>query len=153
MSKIDPGGLHPTLIARLRAELNRVRPPEAEPRYVTSRAPIGAWRLAPVMLAIAFTGILALTAFAATGSPNPAVWTNRVETVISPPSPSRAPEAEPGVSSHAAPAAPPTHRPTAPPTERAQPTSSPEHESPKPTDDHESPNPSPSPTSSPSGDH
>jgi hypothetical protein len=153
MSKTDPDGLHPTLIARLRAELDRVRPPDAEPRYLTSRAPIGAWRLAPVMLAIAFTGILALTAFAATGSPNPAVWTNRVETVMSPPSPSPSPEAEPTASSQAAPAAPPARRPTAPPTERAEPTSSPEHESPEPSNDHESPNPSPSPSSSPTEDH
>jgi hypothetical protein len=154
MSKTDPGGLHPTLIARLRAELNRVRPPDAEPRYLTSSAPVGGWRLAPVMLAIAFTGILALTAFAATGSPNPAVWTNRVETIISPPSPSPSPEAEPTQShSQGVPAAPPAHRPTAPPTESAEPTSSPEHESPQPNDDHDSPNPSPSPSSSPSDDH
>ena len=153
MSKTDPDRLHPTLIARLRAELDRVRPPDAEPRYLTSRAPIGAWRLAPVMLAIAFTGILALTAFAATGSPNPAVWTNRVETVISPPSPRPSPEAEPTVSSQAAPAAPAARRPTAPPTERAEPTSSPAHESPEPSDDHESPNPSPSPSSSSTEDH
>ena len=154
MPKIDPDGLHPTLIARLRAELNRVRPPHVEPRYLTSPAPIRAWRLAPVMLAIAFTGILALTAFATTGSPNPAVWTNRVETVINPPSPSPSPEAEPTeAQSQAAPGAPPTSRPTTRPTDKAEPTGSPEHESPEPGDDHASPTPSPSPSSSGSGDH
>lgn len=159
MSKTDPDGLHPTLIARLRAELNAVRPPRAEPRYLESPAPIRAMRLAPVILAIAFTGILALTAFAATGSPNPAVWTNRVQTVINPPSPSPSPEDEPTASSPRPAAAPPTHKPTAGPTETAEPTSSPEHESPEPGDDHQAPNPSPSPnpsplpSSPPSGDH
>src|ERR1700746_4121478 len=139
MPKIDPDGLHPTLIARLRAELNRVRPPHVEPRYLTSPAPIRAWRLAPVMLAIAFTGILALTAFAATGSPNPAVWTNRVETVINPPSPTPSPESEARPSpSQAGPTTAPVHRPAAPPKESAEPTNAPEHESPEPADDHES---------------
>jgi hypothetical protein len=151
MSKTDPDPLDPLLEARLRAELSAVRPPSSEPRYVTAAAPIRAWRLAPVMLAIAFTGILALTAFAATGSPNPAVWTNRVETVINPPSPSPSPE--PATSSEGAPATPPARTPTAAPTESAEPTSSPEHESPEPSDDHESPSASPSPSSSSSGDH
>ncbi|HKW06379.1 MAG TPA: hypothetical protein VJS19_02310 [Candidatus Dormibacteraeota bacterium] len=154
MSNADPDDLHPTLIARLRAELDRVRPSHTMPRYATSPAPIGAWRLAPLILAIAFTGILALTAFAATGSPNPAVWTNRVETVISPPSPSPTPEDEPAASHPAATAtAAPTHRPTAAPTHPAQPTSSPKHESPDPEDEHESPRPSASPSPSPPDDH
>jgi hypothetical protein len=146
MSKTDPDELDPLLEARLRSELNRMRPPDGEPRYLTSPTPIRAWRLAPVMLAIAFTGILALTAFAATGSPNPAVWTNRVETVINPPTPSPSPESEPAEShSQGAPAALPTHEPQ----ESPEPTSSPQHESPEPSDDQHAPNPSPSP----SGDH
>jgi hypothetical protein len=146
MSKTDPDELDPLLEARLRAELNRVRPPDGEPRYLTSATPIRAWRLAPVMLAIAFTGILALTAFAATGSPNPAVWTNRVETVINPPAPSPSPESGPAEShEQGAPAALPTHEPA----ESAEPTSSPQHESPEPSGDDQTPNPSPSP----SGDH
>jgi hypothetical protein len=149
MPNTDPATLHPTLIARLRSELSRVRPPGGEPRYLTSPAPIRAWRLAPVMLAIAFTGILALSVFAATGSPNPAVWTNRVETVINPPTPSPSPAPEPSASPKAVPAAPSTSGPTAPPAERSEPTGSTEHESPEPGDDQRSPNPSPSP----SGDH
>lgn len=150
MPNTDPDDLHPTLIARLRAELDRVRPPHTMPRYAISPPPIGAWRLAPLILAIAFTGILALTAFAATGSPNPAVWTNRVETVIHPPSPSPTPEEQPAPTQPpAAPAAAPTHAPT----HRVQPTSSPEHESPEPEDGHGSPRPSASPSASPSGDH
>jgi hypothetical protein len=154
MPKIDPDALDPLVEARLRTELGAVRPPSSEPRYLTSPAPIRAWRLAPVMLAIAFTGILALTAFAATGSPNPAVWTNRVETVINPPSPSPSPEAEPTqAQSQGAPAAPPAGRPTSEAPETAEPTSSPEHESPEPSDDHDSPTPSPSPSSSGSSDH
>ena len=153
MSRIDPEGLHPTLIARLRAELDRARPLHTAPRYATSPAPIRAWRLTPLILAIAFTGILALTAFAATGSPNPAVWTNRVETVINPPSPSPTPEDEPAASQPATATAAPTHRPTDAPTHQAQPTSSPQHGSPDPEDDHESPRPSASPSPSPSGDH
>jgi hypothetical protein len=158
MSKTDRDSLDPMLQARLRAELSAVRPPSSEPRYASAAAPIRVWRLAPLMLAIAFTGILALTAFAATGSPNPAVWTNRVETVINPPAPSPSPESEPAQpQSQGAPATAPAHKPTAPPTERAEPSGSPAHESPEPSDDHESPNPSPSPgpspPSSPSGDH
>jgi hypothetical protein len=154
MSKTDHDALDPLLEARLRAELSAVRPPSSPPRYPTASAPIGAWRFAPVALAIGFTGILALTAFAATGSPNPAVWTNRVETVINPPSPTPSTESEPGPSeSHVAPTTAPVHRPPATPSERAEPTGSPEHESPAPSDDHESPNPSPSPSNSPSDDH
>lgn len=153
MSKTDRDAFDPLLATRLRAELNAVHPPSSKPRYMTASTPIRAWRLAPVILAIAFTGILALTALAATGSPNPAVWTNRVETVINPPTPSPSPEAEPAQPhSQGAPAAP-ARKPTAPPTEKAEPTSSPDHESPEPTDDQRSPNPSPSPSSAPSGDH
>jgi len=154
MSKTDHDALDPLLEARLRAELSAVRPPSSPPRYMTAAAPIRAWRFAPVALAIAFTGILALTAFAATGSPNPAVWTNRVETVINPPSPVPSPESEAGPSpSQAGPTTAPVHRPAAPPTESPEPTNAPEHESPEPADDHESPNPSPSPSNSPSDDH
>jgi hypothetical protein len=154
MSKTDQDALDPLLEARLRAELNAVRPRSSPPRYMTAAAPIRAWRFAPVALAIASTGILALTAFAATGSPNPAVWTNRVETVINPPSPAPSPESEAGPSpSQAAPTTTPVHRPAAPPAESAEPTNAPEHESPEPSDEHESPNPSPSPSDSPSDDH
>lgn len=156
MPRIDPDGLHPTLIARLRAELNRVRPPQNQPRYLSVGAPTHAWRLAPIALAIACTGILALTAFAATGSPNPAVWTNRVETVISPPSPS--PESESTSTENQqqpVPAPPPSHKPTAQPTQRAEPSSSPEHESPEPGDDRSgtSSTASPSRTANPPTDH
>ena len=148
MSNTDPDELHPTLSARLRAELDSVRPPHTVPRYAISPPPVRAWRLAPLILATAFTGILALTAFAATGSPNPAVWTNRVETVIHPPSPSPTHEDQPAPTQPPAePAAAPTHAPT----DKAQPTSSPGHESPEPEDGHGSPRPA-SPSPSPRGD-
>jgi hypothetical protein len=158
MSKTDPDELDPRVKARLRAELNAVRPPSSLPRYATERAPVGAWRLAPVALAVAFTGILALTAFAATGSPNPAVWTNRVETVINPPSPSPTPESEPTGEPRTGSPAAPTHRPTAEPSEQPEPANTPEPtespeppQSPEPSDDHQSP--SPSPSSFPPDDH
>jgi hypothetical protein len=150
MSNTDPEELDPLLKARLRARLSAVRPPPSLPRYATAVRPIRAWRLAPVAVAIALTGILALTAFAATGSPNPVVWTNRVETVINPPSASPSPQGEPAQSeSQQATVAPPAHKPTAEATESAEPATSPGRESPEPAEDHPSPNPSPSP----SGDH
>ena len=162
MSKTDPDAIDPLVKARLRAELSAVRPPSSLPRYATAGAPIRVWRFAPVALAIAFTGILALTAFATTGSANPAVWTNRVETVINPPSPS--PESEPVDQPHAVAPAAPTRRPTAEPSEQPEPVRTPEptespepSQSPEPSDNHSdgggsgSSNPAPSP--SPTPDH
>lgn len=129
MPKIDPDAMDPTLVARLRRELDRVRPRLVAPRYASSTAPVGAWRLAPVVLALAFTGILALTAFATTGSPNPVVWTHRVQTVINPPAPiptdEGVPPPQPEHKSTPAPA-PPKHEESPEPSQRPQPTESPE---------------------------
>lgn len=144
MPKTEPDELDAGLRARLRAELDRIRPPAALPRYASSSPSVRAWRLAPVVLAVAFTGILALTAVAATGSPNPAVWTNRVETVINPPSPSPEVEASPAApQSHTNQPAPPTTKPESP-----EATSKPEaNETPEPS---HSPEPSETPEA---GDH
>ena len=93
MPKTDPDVFGPGLVARLRQALDRIEPPGGAPRYLsTGRARrLSALRLTPFALAIGLTGILGLTAWAATGSTNPAVWTNRVETVIGPSVPTALP--------------------------------------------------------------
>jgi cell division septation protein DedD len=121
---------------RLRAELNRVVPRYSSPRYAspTARHLLGAWRIAPVGLSAGVVGILALTAYAATGSPNPVVWTERIVTTVQPnvtteASPSPAPSPPPSEPAEAPPAAaPPAHdaEPTPEPSER--PESSPQPE-------------------------
>lgn len=124
--------------AQLWSELNRVQPLHSGPRYGVALPPVRTWRLAPVVFVAACMGIAGMTAWAATGSTNPAVWTKRVETVINPPPPSPTPashESGSGPSQPAAapPAAAPTHRPTAEPAEKPEPTQSPEQkESPEP---------------------
>lgn len=135
MPNTDPGGLGPALRARLHAELDRIRPPGTTPRYLASGWSLRAWRLAPVALAVAFTGILALTAVAATGSPNPVVWSQRVQNVINPPSPSPTNEESP--------AAPQSH------TEQQAPPAP--QESPEPSESHETANPA-EPSESPETD-
>ena len=135
MPETDPDGLEPGLRARLRAELDRIRPRAALPRYLTAGSPLRAWRLAPAVLAVAFMGILALTAAAATGSPNPVVWTQRVQTVMNPPTPS--PEVEPSPAapkSHAEVETPPAHQESPEAAEPTEPTEG--HESPEPSSDH-----------------
>ena len=153
----DPFG--PDLEDRLRADLDRVRPLHSSPRYLSTTAASTGWRLAPAVLAAGVIGILALSAFVATGSPNPAVWTQRIVTTVVP---NGGPESTPlptqgqAPSPHAAAPAP------APPTERTEPTASAEPSepaeasptpepsgSPEPGDSHDgqqSPFPSPSPS-------
>ena len=134
-------------MARLRAELDRIRPPATSPRYLASGRSLRARRLAPVALAVAFTGILALTAVAATGSPNPVVWSQRVQTVINPPSPSPTNEESPAApQSHTEEQAPAAHQESPGPTERPEPAGgSQPTESPEPSGEN-SPNPAtPSP--------
>ena len=164
MPKTDSDPIGDQLQARLRAELDRVQPRWSPPRYL-SPAPqrIGAWRLGPPSLVAAIAGTLALTAYVATGSPNPAVWTQRIVTTVVPNAgPESTPLPTPGQtpSPHAAAPAP------APPTERTEPTASAEPSeppeasptpepsaSPEPGDSHDgeqSPLPSPSPSP---GDH
>ena len=170
MPKTDPDPLGPHFNWRLRAELDRVQPRFSSPRYLSHGAGgrVGAWRFAPAALAIGLAGILGLTAYAATGSTNPAVWTERAKSVIeavppsseSTPSPARPQAAPPAAPVRQSPAAPaerpePTEQPE--PSNTAEPRESPEPSpSPEPTDNHsgsgssgdsgESANPSPTPT-------
>lgn len=157
MPKTDDAWPGRELAPRLRAELDRVLPPNSPPRYLGARPRVAAWRLAPAMLAVAFAGMLALAAWAATGTPNPSVWTQRVETVINPPSPSPATSPSPP-QSQAAPPAAPIHPATARPSDEPETSASPEpRESPEPTNDHSGDggagesNPSPSPSPTPDG--
>jgi hypothetical protein len=124
----DDDALGPNFSASLRAELDRVQPPFSAPRYAGNRSRPVAWRLAPIALAIGLTGIAALTGWAATGSPNPAVWTTRVETVINPPSAAPVPVSSPSSS----PTSAPEHHASAEPTDKAEPSNEPQ-EAPEPT--------------------
>jgi len=128
--------LGPGFAGRLRSELDRVQPAWSSPRYLGPARRFGAWRVAPAALAIALTGLLGLTAFAATGSANPAVWTERVVTVIHPAAPTATPESTPSPTQpQAAPPVQPTEKPE--PSDRPEQTSSPQPiESPEPGDDH-----------------
>ena len=76
--------LGPDFELRLRAALNRVEVPHGEPRYLSVtpgavlRSAIG--RALPVV-AVALAGLL-LTAYAATGTPNPVTWTQNAASAI-----------------------------------------------------------------------
>lgn len=145
MPTTDGDSLGPTLERRLRRELDRVHPRFSSPRYQSAaHLHVRTWRLAPAALGASLVSILALSAFLATGSPNPVVWTQRVVTVIES-NPTPTPEASP-VQAKAVPQAGPTHAPKqqAPATSRP-----PEHSqtpesgrtpepsrSPEPSDDH-----------------
>ena len=145
MPTTDGDSLGPTLRWRLHRELDRVQPRFSPPRY-RSAGPslVRTWRFAPAALGVSLVSILALSAFLATGSANPVVWTQHVVTVIeSNPTPS--PEASP-VQPKAAPQVGPVHVPqhqapvTSQPPEHSEtpeprPSSEPS-ESPEPSDDH-----------------
>ena len=78
MPNADDDQLGPELEERLRGELDRVQPRYSSPRYVAaSRRPI-IWRVAPAALVVGVLGILGLSGYVKTGSPNPVVWTERV---------------------------------------------------------------------------
>ncbi|TMC53014.1 MAG: hypothetical protein E6J20_09640 [Chloroflexi bacterium] len=158
MSKTERDPLGPGFGWRLRSELDRVQPRFSTPRYLNPTK-IHAWRLAPAALALALTGFLGLTAYAATGSANPAVWTERIVTVVHPVPPTPTPEVTPTPPQPKAAPAPkasaePTERPE--PTSRPAPTASPEpRESPEPGDEgsgSDSNDAFPTPTPTP-GDH
>jgi hypothetical protein len=78
----DPLG--PGFEWRLRAALSQVQPPYSPPRYqsVTALGALrtGLLRAAPAV-AVAVAALL-LTAFAATGSPNPVIWTQNAASAI-----------------------------------------------------------------------
>jgi hypothetical protein len=128
MPRTDPDPLGDGFKWRLRAELNRVRPRHSAPRYLSpARHGIGAWRFAPAGLAAGVAGMIVLTAYATTGSPNPVVWTKQIVTKIQPdvaPESSPAPSREPSHHEDRPAPAPPTH--AAQPTERPEPTETPE---------------------------
>jgi len=123
MPRIEHDPLNPVFTWRLKAALDRVTPPASLPRYAfASMGRVRPWRVAPFLLAAAMVVLLALTATATTGSPNPVVWTRDAastiqsvghtpETVPGPqPAPEQAP-AKPARSAPAAPAAAATHQP------------------------------------------
>jgi hypothetical protein len=96
---------------RLKAALDRVTPPSSSPRYAsTVMGGARAWPLGPALVAAGATMVLlAVTATAATGSPNPVVWAERAGTTIQ--SVGHTPEASPSPepspeTPHTAPAAP-----------------------------------------------
>ncbi len=135
MPKTENDPLGPRFVWRLRFELDRVQPRFSPPRYAT-RARVSPWRFAPFALAIGITGILGLTAYAATGSANPVVWTERARSVIEavPLSPTPELTQSPGQPKANPPAAP-TRGASPKPSERPEPSGSPEpRESPEPSD-------------------
>ena len=144
---------------RLKVALDRIKPPSVMPRYAMARPAFKPWRLAPIALAGAATVLLALSATAATGSPNPVVWSQRAASTIeavghapeASPSATPSPERSPNTA-RSAPAAAPTHAPESEAAPKPATTDHPK-ESPRqtPTDDHSDqssskPSPKPSPT-------
>lgn len=152
MPKTDEEPLGPIFDYQLRSALDRVQPRFSAPRYARAGRLPG-WHLAPVALAIAITGVLALSVSAATGKVNPAVVMNRISTAIEPTAePSQTPEPTPKESPKAiAPvqAAPqPEPKETPEPSERPEPvqSASTPAPTPEPVDDGSVvTNPSPSP--------
>lgn len=134
MSKIDDDPLGPGFRWRLRAALDPVKPPFSPPRYQTVRHRPIAWRVAPAMLAVAAIFGLSVTAFAATGSPNPAIWTQRAVSAID--SAAHAPQTTPAAQSASEPSDEPTKAAPAAPA-----TSTHEHEGQSQSEPRESPEP------------
>jgi hypothetical protein len=86
MPTSDDDTLGPALERRLKAALDQVVPPSPQlsnARYLirAGKPWSRAWRLAPALVAVAAAGAV-LTATAATGSPNPAIWRDRAGIVI-----------------------------------------------------------------------
>jgi hypothetical protein len=149
MPNADHDPLGPGFDRRLKAALDRVTPPASSPRYAYQAvAGLRPWRLASVVVAAGAACLLALTAVAATGSPNPVVWTQRAASTIG--SVGHAPEASPSPE----PSKPPHATPHSAPSKPVQQT---EHEaSPSPRHSEqpsESPRPEPSDSGNPGGDH
>ncbi len=145
MPKTDDDPLGPGFEWRLRAALDRVQPPAGAPRYASQPAPaVRSWNLAPAALVAAIAALAVLTGFAATGSANPAVWTERAVSTIQSgghaPQPGGATPASPSASPRPAPSAAPSHEPESEPPSQPKPAESPEPSS----GSHESPEPEPS---------
>ncbi|HVH62576.1 MAG TPA: hypothetical protein VNA65_03140 [Candidatus Dormibacteraeota bacterium] len=142
MPKTEEPDLGPNVERQLRSALDRVQPPPSLPRYQSE--PARPWRFAPLALAAALTGVVALSAFAAAGEVSPAVVMNRISTAIQAepeitpvPAPSENPKA--AAPEHAATSAP-QPKETSEPKETPEPSERPEpsdHASPPPGgDDH-----------------
>src|SRR5260370_16805468 len=97
---------------RLKVALNRITPPSSPtPRYAARwKNGVRSWRLAPFALAAASVVLLALTATATTGSPNPAAWTGDPASTIAAVAPVPHPTPTPHPTPH--PPSPPPHPPT-----------------------------------------
>ena len=155
----ENGPLGPGFERRLKAALDSVSPPSplaSSARYrAGARRPVRPWRYAPV-LAGGAAAAMALTAAAATGSPNPVIWTERAGSVIQ--SVSHVPGASPKAAQSPRPE--PSHQGPSgqgPGPGSATPSSSHEVEpspAPEPTETPEaSPKPEASPSPEPSSDH
>ncbi len=164
---------------RLKASLDRITPPWSRPRYQSAASAIRPMRLAPVLLAGSLTVLMALTATATTGSPNPAVWTQRAASTIesvgrasgAAPKPEPSPERVPTNPRSVPPAATATHATSqkaqpepeseaAPGPEPAEPVESPEPSHTRlpgadqpPGSSSTRPSPSPEPSESPTPEH
>jgi len=103
---------------RLRKALDRVQPPYSAPRYQSAPAGLSLrtvlGRAAP-MVAVGLAGLL-LTAFAATGSPNPVIWTQNAASAIN--AITHAPEASPAAEPSSAPVQAPARVQSQPPAEQ-----------------------------------
>lgn len=110
--------LGPGFAWRLRAALDRVQPPHDAPRYLSVN-PGGtlrtvSMRAAPAV-AVGVAGLL-LTAYAATGSPNPVIWTQNAASAIT--SITHAPEPSPMAEPGSAPVQEPVRIQNQPPVEQ-----------------------------------
>jgi outer membrane biosynthesis protein TonB len=172
MPILEKDELGPGFEKRLKAALDRVVPPSpllSTARYRSAPAwlPSRRWRLAPALaIAVGAAGV-ALTAVAATGSPNPVIWTERagfaIESVSHIPGASpkahQSPRPEPSRGSTPGQETEPSH-PTPSSGREVEPSPSPEptersEASPRPepsTTPHENPESSPSPEPSQGGD-
>ena len=141
MPKTDRDPLGPGFEWRLRHALDRVQPRHSSPRYQSAATPaVRSWRLAPAALALALVGVLAMSAYAATGSANPAVWTRQAVTVIQSAghAPAGGSESQPaplGNAAHPTPPAGAGQGPALKPSPRPEPSESPEpSSSPEPSE-------------------
>jgi hypothetical protein len=161
MPSTDHNKMDPLFDWRLKVALDRMVPPPSFPRYASrSVSRIRPWRVAPLALAATSAVLLALTATATTGSPNPAVWTGDAASTIgavghvAEPSPSPQPSPAPPPAAPRKTVAPaPAHQPEHSASPRAEPTERPEESprprpavSPSPTEEDHSGSSSPSPS-------
>jgi hypothetical protein len=141
---------------RLKSALDRITPPSGLPRYAMARRTFRPLRPAlATALAVSVTVLLALSATAATGSPNPVVWKERAVLTIqavshqaeapaiqAPSQESTGHSARVAAPSHSSESSSaPEHEPTDRPQKSPQPTPTDEHSG--SNSPHESPKPSP----------